>query len=127
MQFSIIPQILRQEGTDFQTLDQHWRPQDLLYIQQVRALLRDMGSRYELLSAAESELTSLVRANFYLVHIRRMRLWLRKASFTWKQNQLVFLQAVSGFYTDYGSVLRFLKIDEAKGRFSGQMPVTQGV
>ncbi len=102
-------------------IENRWRPVDLLFLQQVRSLLRDIGERYSFLSAAEGELRSLDRADRYIKHLTRMRLWLRRATYAWKADQLVFIQSVAGFYTDYGAVLRLLKIDEARGLFADRV------
>jgi hypothetical protein len=42
---------------------------------------------------------------------------MRDAGYKWRADQVAFLEAVSGFYSDYGIILRFLKFDEAMGRF----------
>jgi hypothetical protein len=84
-------------------------------VQQVRILLKDMGSRFEQLSAAQEELATLDRADRYIKYLSRMRLWLRQANFMWKADQLTFLKAVAGFYADFGSILRLLKLDQARG------------
>jgi hypothetical protein len=94
-------------------------------VQQVRGLLQDMSSRYEHLVAAQEEIQTLDRADKFIGYLHRMRLWLRQASFKWKADQLAFVQAVSGFYSDYGAVLRLLKIDQARGRFVE--PGTEGL
>lgn len=120
MRYRLLPWIVEQEGEDFQRIERRWRPTDLLMFHQVQALLKDMQSRYEHLSAAHEELQTLDRADKYVLYLHRMRLWLRQASFKWKADQLAFLQAVSGFYSDYGAVLRLLKIDQARGRFIEQ-------
>ncbi len=90
--------------------------------QQVRLTLQDMSSRYDILSAAKEELQTLDRADKYTLLLHRMRLWLRQANFKWKADQLSLLQAVSGFYSDYGVVLRFLKVDQARGLFKSSKP-----
>jgi len=95
--------------------------------QQIRALLRDMSARYEHLSAAHDELQSLVRGDRYIRYLQRLRLWLRQASFKWKADQLAFLQATSGFYRDYGVVLRLLKNDRAVGLFGSPIQTVKGV
>jgi hypothetical protein len=124
--FVLIPKLLSDEGTDFQRIEKRWRPTDLLFVAQTRALLRDMAWRYGRLSEAESELASLDRGSIYVKLLRRMRLWLRRAHYTWKADHLSFTQTVAGFYTDYGAVLRLLKIDEARGKFADRS-VKQGV
>ncbi len=83
---------------------------------QVRALIRDIESRFERLSEAESEFTLLDRRDLYIKHLRSMRLHVRAAVFSWKADQLKFIQAISHFYSDYGAVLRLLKFDLLRGR-----------
>lgn len=117
MQYRLLPWILEQEGTDFQRIEQRWRPTSLLFLQQVRALLKDMAARYEHLAAAQEELQGLDRAAKYIKFLHRMRLWLRRCHYVWKADQLAFLQATAGFYADYGATLRLLKNDEARGLF----------
>lgn len=90
----------------------------MLFVQQVRALLHDMEQRYRRLDAARPELLTLERAERYIKLLTRMRLWLRQAFYTWKVNQLVFLQATAGFYGEYGQLLRFLKFDQTRGRLA---------
>ena len=65
----------------------------------------------------------LIRAPRYIVLLNRMRLWLRRSYFTWKANQLVFLQATAGFYSEYGQLLRFLKFDQQRGLFADRQGV----
>ena len=125
MEFVRLPKILTEEGTSFQQIENRWRPTDLLFVRQTRALLEDMSWRYQRLAEAEGELSLLDRASSYLKLLRRMRLWMRKANFTWKSDHLQFLQAVSGFYGDYGALFRLLKTDEARGRLGPLMK--QGV
>lgn len=90
----------------------------MLFIQQVRMLLHDMERRYKRLEAARPELETLERAERYIKLLTRMRLWLRQSFYTWKANQLAFLQATAGFYSEYGQLLRFLKFDQARGRLA---------
>lgn len=118
MRYRLLRWILDQEGTSFQRIDRRWRPTDLLYLQQVRALLKDIQNRFDALTAAEEELRTLDRADLYIRALRQMRVYARAAAFTWKADQLSFIRAVSGFYESYGTVLRLLKVDEARGRFT---------
>ena len=84
-------------------------------VQQEKRLLQDMVQRHRHLVAAEDEIRTLNRADKYIQKLTRMRLWLRQASFAWKANHLVFLEAVAGFYENYGAVLWLLKNDQARG------------
>jgi len=84
-------------------------------VQQEKRMLADMSQRYHHLDVAEDEIRTLNRADKYIQKIIRMRLWLRQAHYAWKANHLAFLEAVAGFYTDYGAVLWLLKNDQARG------------
>lgn len=117
MQYQLLPQLLRQEGTHFQQVQNFWRPTELLLLQQVRRLLRDMQGRYDRVAAAHEELQSLVRADRYIKLLNDMRLALREANFQWKADQLRFLRAASRFYTDLGTILRFLRFEQQRGTF----------
>jgi hypothetical protein len=127
VRYLLLPWIIEQEGKDFQQIDYRWRPTSLLMVQQVRILLKDMRARYEHLDGAREEMATLIRADKYVKFLSRMRLWLRQAHIVWKSNQLAFLQATEGFYTDYGAVLRLLKYDEARGQFTDRQPQVKGV
>lgn len=118
MQYPLLLWILDEEGPEFQSVQNRWRPSQLLFLQQVRVLLQDMERRYHKLEAARPEIETLERAPRYIKCLTRMRLWLRQSYYTWKANQLVFLQAVAGFYSEYGSLLRFLKFDQTRGRLA---------
>jgi hypothetical protein len=87
----------------------------LLYVAQAKALLNDLSQRYKYLSTARDELETLRRADRYIKYLTRMRFFLRQANFTWKSDQLVFLRAVAGFYSDFGAILRLLKEDTDRG------------
>jgi len=117
---------LEQEGDSFQKLDRHWRPQNLLFVRQSQLLLKDMQRRYRYLSEAQDELERLDRANVYVQLLTRMRIRLRQAGYVWKLDHLRFMQSVASFYSDYGAIMRLLKIEQSRGRFK-EPPVTQGV
>lgn len=117
MQYRLLPALLSKEGP-FQRIEQRWRPTDLLFIPQARALLRDVQHRYKQLSEAETELQTLTKADVISKLLIRMRLYVRQASYVWKFDQLAFIKAVSGFYTDYGIILRLLRREQANGRFT---------
>jgi hypothetical protein len=116
--YSLLKWIIRQEAGQFQQVTNRWRPTDLLMVQQEKRFLEDMVNRHRHLVAAEDEIRTLNRADKYIRKITRMRLWLRQAHFAWKANHLAFLEAVAGFYTDYGAVLWLLKNDQARGVLS---------
>jgi hypothetical protein len=88
-------------------------------------MLKDVRSRYDSLELARDELVTLEYAPKYIKYLRRMRIWLREASFAWKADQLRFLKSVAGFYSDYGAVLRLLKTDQLRGKFVNTEPAEQ--
>ncbi len=87
-----------------------------------RNLLKDAQARFEQLTKAEDEIQTLERADRYFKIIRKMRLGIRKAQFAWRSDDLEFIEQIADFYSGYGIILRYLKIEEARGRF-GQQPV----
>lgn len=117
MAYKYIPWILEQEGPVFQSVHQRWRPKDLFLIRQVQLILKDIKGRFDNLELARDEIKTLEYAPKYFKYMQRMRLWLREALFAWKADQLRFLKSVSGFYSDYGVVVRMLKTDELRGKF----------
>ena len=114
----LLHEIIDQEADDFQRLSNRWRPRDLLMFQQIRLVLKDIQDRQALLTKAEPEFNGLDRKDIYITLVRRMRLWVRQALFTWKSDQLQFIQAIASFYKDYGRVLRYLKMDAQRGKIS---------
>lgn len=123
MHYRYLPWILQQEGTDFQRIEQRWRPVRLLYVQQTRALLQDVRERYEQLAAAQAELQSLTKADLLVKLLTRMRMYVRQAGLFWKMDQLAFLRSIAGFYSDLGTVMRILKNEQERGRFVDAEPV----
>lgn len=115
MDFPLLHRIIRQEAGQFQSVTYRWRPTDLLMVQQEKRFLDDMVQRHRYLVDAEDEIRTLNRADKYIAKITRMRLRLRQCHFAWKANHLIFLEAVAGFYTEYGAVLWLLKTDQARG------------
>ena len=118
MDLPLLNRIVEQEGSQWQQVSYRWRPIHLLFFQQERLLIHDMVRRYRLLEEAEPEIRTLNRADKYITKITRMRLLLRHAHFSWRANHLTFLEAVAGFYTEYGAVLWLLKTDQARGALS---------
>ena len=98
------------------SIHNRWRPQNLLFVAQTRALLLDLVSRYKYLAAARSELETLPRADRYIKSLTRMRFALRQAHYVWKADQLTFIRAVSEFYSDFGAILKLLKEDADSGK-----------
>lgn len=118
MDYRYLPRILRQEGTHFQDVSDVWRPTELLYIAQVRDLLRDMQGKYDEAAASTEELQSLPRSDRYFTLLQSMRLALREANFQWKANQVRFLNGASRFYASFGTFLRFLRFEAQRGTFN---------
>lgn len=119
MLYEFLPRILQQEGNNYR-VDRRWQPQNLIPDPYRRTLLKDAQGRFNLLSLAEDELRTLDRADLYIKILRRMRLDIRTAQFSWRVNDLEFLASVASFFTDYGTVLRHLKDDEARGRLKNE-------
>lgn len=118
MVYRILPWILDQERDQLKLVEKRWRPSDLLLAPQAQILLKDIAWRYKTLTTARDELQSLDRGFVYIKYLTRMRLYLRQAHYSWKADQLVFLRAVAGFYSDYGAVLRLIKEDSARGKLT---------
>ncbi len=128
MQYLVLPRILDQEGPAFYRVDRRWQPKTLIPDPYRRDLLKDAQRRLALLEEAEDELQSLDRAPLFIGALKRMRLAVRQAQFAWRTDDLKFLQNVTEFYSDYGTVLRHLKIDQARGRLgepATSLPNTQ--
>ena len=118
MAYTYIPWILEQEqDSEFQSVHEKWRPRNLFLMRQIQLLLKDVKGRLESLELARDEFMSLTDAAKYLKYLRRMRIWVREASFAWRADQLRFIKSVAGFYADYGAVLRLLRRDQLRGKF----------
>jgi len=114
--FPLLHQLIDHEGDTLMQIENRWRPRNLLMSAQVRVLIHDIERRYERLSEAEDELDKLDRRDVYIKYLRRMRLDMRASTFSWKADQLRFIQAISQFYSDYGAILRLLKFDLLRGQ-----------
>ena len=126
--FPNIAWILEQEPEkDFQTIHNVWRPRRLLLLRQTQLLLKDLQRRYQELELAQDEFKYLEQGARYIKHLQRMRLWVRQAGFVWQSDQLKFIKSVAGFYADYGAVLRLLRIDQQRGKFSEPIINSTGV
>lgn len=113
---SLLEDLLGEEQNAFAQIDSKWRPQNLLFELQMKELMRDMERRVNRLKEAESELDVLDRSSQYQKLLRKMTLIVKRAHFVRLSNNLAFMQAVSDFYTAYGEVLRYLKIDQTRGQ-----------
>lgn len=120
MDYTLLRRLVDREGDSFQWIENRWRPANLLMASQVRAIIRDIEGRFERLSEAEVEFATLDRRDVYIKFLRRMRLDLRTALFSWKADQLRFIQAITQFYSSYGSILRLLKFDVLRGKLADQ-------
>ena len=112
----ILRDLVDQEAGSFQRINNKWRPQNLFFELQTKELMNDMVQRYSRPKEGENELQTLDRADRLLKLVRKMGLILKRAHFVRRANHLAFGQAVSEFYTAYGEILRYLKIDEARGK-----------
>jgi hypothetical protein len=119
--FSLLPWILDRDGK-FHRVENTWKPIDLFTEQQSQKLMGDMIERYDNLSAAQGELARLDRAEMYLKMLRRMGFNVRRARFSRRTNHMTFAKAISDFYSDYGTVLRFLRYDQLQGKFNETAP-----
>lgn len=104
----------REDG--FFQLDSKWRPHNLLFELQIKELMTDMQRRLEGLQSAREEIQKLPRGPQVLKVVRKLGFIHRRASFMRHSNHLAFVQAVSEFYTAFGQVFRYLKIEQAKGQ-----------
>lgn len=116
MRYELLPRILEHEGVQFYNVSQKWQPKNLIPDPYRRNLLKDVQRRFKLLSLAEEEFRTLDRAHLYIQILRRMRFAVRAAQFAWRFDDLKFLENISSFFSDYGTVLRNLKFDRARGR-----------
>ena len=128
MQYELLPQIITDEGTNFYRITYRWKPKGLIPDPYRRNLLKDAQKRFELLTLAEEEIQTLNYPDRYFKIIRKMRLGLRKAHFAWRSDDLEYLRQIADFYSGYGIILRYLKFEQARGRFKEQPIVEpQGV
>lgn len=119
MPYPVLKDVLDREGVFFYRQTRKWRPENLIPDPYRRNLLLDAQARYERLAKAEDELQTLDRAPLYIGILKTMRRTLRRAQFAWRVDDLEFVTAIAEFFTDYGTVLQALKIDQARGRLDG--------
>ena len=112
----VLEWVLESEGRAFQRIHQNWRPKDLIPQVYLHKLLSDLQARYKILATATDEMATLDRADIYLKLFRRMGIWLRRANFARRSDHMTFIQSVAGFYSDFGEILRRLKIDSLRGK-----------
>lgn len=117
MAFVVLPTILAQEGAAFYRGTHAWKPKNLITEVYRRTALKDIQGRLVQLDGGELELRALDRGPMYIGALKRMRHAVRQAQFAWRVDDLKFLQCISEFYSDFGTVLRNLQIDKARGRF----------
>ncbi len=117
MLYRLLPSILDQEGTDFYQVKNQWKPKDLIPDPYRRTLLKDAQEKLNRLAEAEDELQTLDRAPLFIGILKNLRFVVRQAQFAWRSDDLKFLQAISEFYSNYGTVLRHLKYEQGRGRF----------
>lgn len=110
--------ILEEEASTFVRVDNVWRPKNIFQEIQTQILLSDMVRRYKRLKAAEEELKQLPRAEVMVRNLHLMRLILKRANFVRRANHLAFAQAVSEFYSSFGEILRYLRMDQARGKIT---------
>ena len=121
MQYRLLPWILDQEQGQFQQINRVWRPTGLLPEPYRRSLLTNIRDRYNTVFSALDEFKTLDRADVYIRLVHRMRLTMKTANYAWRFNDLAFFQAITNFYTDYGTILRLLATDQARGRLTSKV------
>lgn len=117
MQYLVLPQLISQEGDAFYRITYRWKPKGLIPDPYRRNLLKDAQGKFELLTEAEPEIGTLAYSDRYFKILRSMRLQLRKAHFAWRSDDLELLNQLGGFYSGYGIILRYLKLEQQRGRF----------
>ena len=121
MQYLVLPQLIQQEGNAFYNVTFRWKPKGLIPDPYRRNLLKDAIAKFARLTEAESEIQTLLNADRYFKILRNMRLQLRKAQFAWRADDLELIKQISDFYSGYGIILRYLKLEQGRGRF-GKLP-----
>lgn len=122
MRYRLLPWILEQEGSDFYRGTRRWQPKDLIPDPYRRNLLKDTQAKLNRLSEAEDELQTLARPDLFIGILKDLRLAVRRAQFAWRTDDLKFLEAIAEFYSKYGTVLRNLQHERARGRFEADEP-----
>jgi hypothetical protein len=121
VQYLVLPKLISQEGDAFYRITYRWKPKGLIPEPYRRTLLVDTQKKFELLTEAEPEISTLNYSDRYFKILRTMRLQLRKAHFAWRSDDLEFLNQLGGFYSGYGIILRYLKLEQQRGRFEQQV------
>ena len=116
MDYLVLREILEQAGSDFYRIDHRWKPKEIIPSVISQKMLKDAQQKYNLLAQGEVEFQTLERAALYIRILNRMRFTIRRAQFAWRADDLEFLKAIAEFFSDYGTVLQSLKIDQARGR-----------
>lgn len=128
MQYLLLPQLIEQEGDSFYRITYRWKPKGLIPEPYRRNMLKDAQAKFERLSLAEPEILTLMYADRYFKILRAMRLQLRKAHFAWRSDDLELLSQLGDFYSGYGILLRYLKLEQQRGRFEKPQTLkSQGV
>lgn len=117
MPYLVLPQLISQEGDAFYRITHRWKPKGLIPDPYRRNLLKDAQAKFELLTEAEPEIGTLTYSDRYFKILRNMRLQLRKAHFAWRSDDLELLNQLGNFYSGYGIILRYLKLEQQRGRF----------
>ncbi len=112
----LLRHVLDAEAASLSRPDHLWHPATLVSDYQSLAQLKDMARRHALLEEAAKELQQLDRADRYIKQLKIMGLRLRHALIVRRTDQSEFLQAVGRFYESYGDVLRWLYLDNMRGK-----------
>jgi hypothetical protein len=128
VQYLLLPQLIEQEGDSFYRITYRWKPKGLIPEPFRRNMLKDAQAKFEKLTLAEPEILTLRYADRYFKILRAMRLQLRKAHFAWRADDLELLSQLGDFYSGYGIILRYLKLEQQRGRFEKPQTLeSQGV
>jgi len=117
VRYRLLPWILEQEGSDFYRLDRRWQPKDLIPDPYRRNMLKDAQAKLSVLEKAEDEFQTLTKSSLFIGILKDLRLVVRRAQFAWRTDDLKFIEAISEFYSNYGTLLQQLKHEHARGRF----------
>lgn len=118
MRYRLLPWILEQEGSDFRRIDRGWQPKNLIPDPYGRNMLKDVQAKLSALEGAEDEFQTLERSALLIGILKKLRLVVRQAQFSWRTDDLKFLTSISEFYSNYGIVLQHLNHERARGRFN---------
>lgn len=92
-----------------------WRPTNVLDPVFGRGLLNTVRDWLKAFEACLPELEGLDRKTAYILQFQKLRLAFRQAQYSWRVDDLQFIEAIQTFFSTYGAILKLLKIDELRG------------